>query len=223
MKADFKNSPILITGIERSGSSIIAKIIASCKVMVGCTTEMMENSAIKRLVDNYYTEDLFMPINGQKPQPNVNELNIPSGWNNTIQNILISGGYKTDIPWMYKSARIAQIYPVWQYAFPNAKYIIVRRKTSDIIHSCLKTGFMTAYQDKDGWLDWIHHQERLFVGMIEAGLNCKQVWPERMVYGDYSQVYEMLEWLGLEWNDGIVNLVTPLLKNSTQKIKEGIR
>lgn len=217
MKADLKNSPILITGIERSGSTIIAKIIASCKVMTGATTEMMENTAIKKAVDNYYIEDLFMPVNGQKPLPNLADLHIPFGWGGMIENILIDQGYKGENPWMYKSHRIAQIFPVWQYAFPNAKYIIVRRKTSDIIQSCLKTGFMTAYQDKEGWLEWVHQHEKLFVGMIEAGLNCKQIWPERMVYGDYSQVYEMIEWLGLEWNDNIVSLVTPLLKNSSQK------
>ena len=224
MKADFKNNPILITGIERSGSSIIGKIISSCEVYTGQTTEMAENKALKKLVSSYYISVLKVPENGQIPLPKTNDLDIPITWTSLIEKILQKEGYTGDIPWMYKSSKVMQIWPVWNYSFPNAKYIIVRRRTPDIIQSCLKTGYMNAYDTSEGWLSWIHKQEKLFVEMIENGLNCKQIWPERMVNNDYSQVYEMLEWLGLSWNnEAIVDLVTPLLKNSTQKIKEGIR
>jgi hypothetical protein len=52
--------------------------------------------------------------------------------------------------------------------------------------------------------------------MIETGLNCKVIWPERMVDGDYSQIIEMLKWLGLEWNDSIIPTTKKLLWNSPQ-------
>lgn len=208
-------NPILITGIERSGSSIVARIIASCGTFTGKVTEMQENKGIRNLIGSYFEDNFGISEKQQTPFPPIGQLPIPSGVGKLIENLVALEGKKEDQKWMYKSHRIAQIYPIWQYAFPNAKYIIVRRRTTDIIQSCLKTGFMTAYDTQEGWLGWIHEQEKLFVGMIEAGLNCKQIWPERMVYGDYSQVYEMLEWLGLEWNDNIVGLVTPLLKNSS--------
>ena len=53
--------------------------------------------------------------------------------------------------------------------------------------------------------------------MIETGLNCKMIWPERMVNGDYAQIFEMLDWLGLKWNDSIVPTIDPLLNKSKQK------
>ena len=65
--------------------------------------------------------------------------------------------------------------------------------------------------EQKGWLWWIHEHERLFVDMIESGLNCKVVWPERMIRGDYHQVYEMLDWLGLPWDKKIVTSIGPLL------------
>ena len=213
-------SPILITGIERSGSSIIAKIIEGCGSFAGDVTEMSENRGIKKLVDTYYSEQLHLPVSGQKPLPITEQLNIPVAWDKNIEEILQKDGYfgeTAKMPWMYKSSRISQIWPIWNYSYPNAKWIIVRRRTGDIVQSCLKTGFMNAYSDQEGWLEWVHLHQDYFVDMINAGLNCKVVWPERMAYGDYQQIYEMLEWLGLPWNDDIIYLCGSLLKNSTQK------
>lgn len=215
-----KHNPILITGIERSGSTIIAKILAQCGVFVGTATAMGENYAIKVLVNNYYSNTLGIPMTGQNPLPNMKELPIPVNWEHVINNILQEGGCKKDIPWIYKSSRIAQIWPVWNSTYPEAKWIIVRRKTTDIIHSCLQTGFMSAYSDYDGWLGWIKEHELLFQSMIQSGLNYKEVWPERMVNGDFSQIQEVIQWLGLEWNNEIPDIVKVLLKNSPQKRKE---
>jgi hypothetical protein len=93
----------------------------------------------------------------------------------------------------------------------------------------MKTMYMTAFKDaavlksigaqtpQDGWLWWVRTHEKFFVEMIEAGLNCKIIWPERMVTGDYSQIHEMLEWLGLRWDDFIVKTIDPLLYKSKKK------
>ena len=52
--------------------------------------------------------------------------------------------------------------------------------------------------------------------MIEAGLNCRIIWPERMVTGDYQQIYETIEWLGLRWNNAIPSIIDPLLNKSRE-------
>lgn len=167
-----------------------------------------------------YYRSIHCDIRGQHPLPNTNEMIFSSDWGRDIANILSQDGYTGNKYWMYKESRICQVWPIWNNAFPNAKYIIVRRRTGDIIESCLKTGYMTAYKDRDGWLNWVHQHEKLFVGMIESGLNCKIVWPERMANGDYEQIHEMIDWLGLKWNDKIIGVVEALLLNSKQKIKE---
>jgi hypothetical protein len=220
MNTDRLNTPVFVTGIERSGSSIIAKIISLCGAFTGEVSHMQENLLIKQLVTNYY-KSVHSDSKGQFPLPDTNELLIPSDWKIKVLDILKAEQYRLSELWMYKESRICQIWPIWNYAFPDAKWIIVRRRTGDIIESCLKTGYMTAYNDKEGWLTWVHQHEKLFVEMIEIGLNCKVVWPERMVSGDYKQMYEMIDWLGLDWNDKIVSLVEPMLYNSRQKVKEG--
>jgi hypothetical protein len=125
-------------------------------------------------------------------------------------------GYKRGA-WMYKDSKIGLIWPVWNLAFPNAKWIIVRRRTGDVIQSCLKTGYMTAYENETGWLDWVHAYEKKFVEMIEAGVNCKQIWPERMIMGDFKQLYETIDWLGLTWRKEALDFIDPLLWNKHQK------
>jgi hypothetical protein len=222
-KPEKQNSPIFVTGVERSGNSIVARIISSCGAYTGRASEMMENDQLRHLVSSYY-ELLGVDKKGQYPLPNIKKLTILTDWDKMVyarlglEMIKI----KPNQSWMFKSSKIGQTWPLWNNAFPTAKWIIVRRKPVDIINSCLRTGYMTAYQDREGWLEWIHIHEKLFVGMIEAGLNCKQVWPERMVTGDYRQMIEMVEWLGLTWNDSIPLIIDPLLWKSKQQEKKGV-
>lgn len=220
---DKQNSPIFVTGVERSGSTLIARIISMCGAFTGETTEMWENKKVKVFLNWFYQSNGIDP-RGQFPLPTIEEMMIPNKWGHRINDLLREDGYTKDKYWMYKSSRLCQTFPLWNYAYPNAKWIIVRRRTGDIVHSCLRTGFMTAFvseenrskigveTEQDGWLWWIHEHEKLFVQMIEQGLNCKIVWPERMVTADYEQMYEMIEWLGLKWNDNIPSVIAPLLK-----------
>jgi len=221
------DSPIFVTGIERSGSSIIARILQMCGAYTGRTSEMMENDQVKNLVDKYYS-DLHVDKNGRYPLPDTKELLIPVNW---AKEVKLRIQLYSDVTWLYKSSRIAQVWPVWSCAFPNAKYVIVRRRTGDIISSCMKTAYMDTFKlkvnqkavgadsENDGWLWWVHQHEKLFIEMIESGLNCKVIWPERMVYGDYCQIHELLKWVGLSWNSNVVALAESLLQNSPQRKK----
>ena len=147
-----------------------------------------------------------------------------------MESQLLVEGYISGC-WMYKSSRASLIWQIWHNAFPDAKWVIVRRRTADVIQSCIKTGYMKAFKDEnnlklvqaitesEGWLWMVHKYEEKFVEMITEGLNCKVVWPERMVTGDYKQIYETIEWLGLDWKSDALNFVDPLLWGSRQKQK----
>ena len=120
-------------------------------------------------------------------------------------------------------------WPVWHYAFPKSKWVIVRRRTGDIVNSCLKTGFMRAFSnrnfqkavgvdnERDGWIWWVQQHLTRFREMIDEGLNVKIVWPERMVDGDFSQMMELMDWLGLKWNPEVLTFIDNKLWKSRQK------
>ena len=225
-----EQNPILITGCPRSGTSIIGSVINISGAFGGEMSKrsMCTNDRVREEVVVPYFKNMEVDPSGQYPLPETSDLFIPAHWKQEVQQIMIDEGYQGG-KWMYKDSRSALSWPVWNYAFPNAKWIIVRRRTGDIIQSCLKTGYMQAFAsrekldainvstEQEGWLWWVRQYEERFVEMIQAGLNCKVVWPERMIHGNYQQLYETLEWVGLRWNDSIVKKIDPLLWSSRKK------
>ncbi len=213
--------PILVTGAERSGSTFIARILNMCDVWSGNCNKMYENREIFSLYPMRYKKGLF---------PDTRSLNIPFGWNYKIYDIIKKQGW-TRGHWFLKHSKLAQYWPVWHYTFPDAKWVVVRRKTSDVVESCIKTGFMQTFKKKEnldllgmtsedeGWLWWIHQYEKKFVEMIETGVNVKVIWPDRMADGDFQQVQEMVHWLGLEWNENIPDVIMPLISKNKKQIK----
>ena len=228
---------ILITGCARSGTSMVAGVVDMCGAFGGDMSGpnksnkkgMFENYYIRNQLVKPYLTDMKADAMGQYPLPDIAKLNIPMNWRDRVEQIMKEQGFK-DGPWFYKGAKMTLMWPVWHYAFPNAKWIIVRRRTGDIINSCLKTSFMRAFSkvqfrkaigvkdEKEGWKWWVRQHEQRFVEMLETGLNAKIVWPERMVMHDYQQMMETIEWLGLDWNDQVLSFISPKLWNSRKKI-----
>jgi len=219
------DSPILITGCTRSGNTVVAGMVELCKAFTGNNSKMRENLRVRDEIIHPYLNSLGVDLLGQYPLPDTNNLKPVVSLKEDIENIFIEEGYKKG-KWMLKDPKMGLIWPVWNEAFPNAKWIIVRRKTSDIISSCVKTGFMRAFKDvrnqikvgghgeKEAWLWWVHQHLQRFIEMIEAGLNCKVIWPERMVNGDYEQMKEIIEWMGLKWNPECIDFVNSKLWKS---------
>ena len=227
----------LITGCARSGTSMVAGVVNLCGAFGGDMSGpnknnskgMFENAYIRNNIVKPYLRKIGVDSMGQYPVPDTKDLNVPINWQEQIEGVIQKQGY-TKGPWFYKGAKMCLMWPVWHYAFPNAKWIIVRRRSGDIVNSCLKTGFMRAFSrketqrkvgansEKEGWLWWIRHHETQFVDMIQAGLNVKIVWPERMVTGDYQQMCETLEWLGLPWRSEVTDFIEPKLWKSRRKL-----
>lgn len=230
--------PILITGCARSGTSMVAGCIHLAGAFTGLTSGpnknnkkgMFENARIRNEIVKPYLRSIDCDPLGQYPLPNIDSLPIPNNWRWKVETVMEEDGYQGG-PWLYKGAKMCLMWPVWKYAFPNAKWIIVRRRTEDIINSCKRTSFMRAYAKKaiqniikvdnedEGWAFWIHEHEKRFQEMINAGLNCRMIWPETFVRGDYTQLVETIEWLGLKWNSEILNFIDPKLYKSRKKGK----
>ncbi len=219
-------SPILITGAERSGSTLIARILDMCDVFSGDCNNMFENKKIiyaHRGLGKRNNE--IFPSSGQAYNQNA--------WDLYVLKYFRNQGLLTQQQWMIKSSLLAQYVPVWHIAFPDAKWLIIRRRTGDIIHSCRMTGYMRLFKtnvnrklaggsntESEAWLWWVHQYEKRFIEMINNGMNHKIIWPDRMVDGDFEQIREMLQWLGLKWNDKIPEVILPLLEKS-RRIKHG--
>jgi len=123
-----KRSPLLIIGLPRSGTSMIAWIFVKHGFWFGnsCYTPSEERH---RKRGGYYENrevKYFMRSKCDKlpKEGGVNEYY--PGFEDDIQNLILSEGYKDDgSPWMVKFG--ASFYPPWAVAFPECTTIIARR------------------------------------------------------------------------------------------------
>jgi hypothetical protein len=229
--------PILITGAARSGTSLVAGTINLCGAFGGNMSGpnrnnakgMFENTNIRNTIVKPYLREIGVDALGQYPLPNINRVLKPiHGLADKVSNIMVQQGYQGG-PWMYKGAKLCLIWPLWHQAFPSAKWIIVRRSPEDIAASCVRTGFMRAFSrsnfrraihvnnEYEGWLWWAQQHEERFQTMKDAGLNIKEVWPDKMVSGEYKAIIETINWLGLNWNADALSFVDPRLWKNRSK------
>ena len=155
------------------------------------------------IVKPYLRDVLKVDPMGQNPLPDINDLPPIDNLRLRVENIMKWHGYKSG-PWFYKGAKMCLIFPLWMETFPDAKWLIVRRKDEDIINSCMKTGFMRAYKKPEGWQTWIDVHKKRFGQMKAMGMEVKEVWPTKFVEGDFGEIKEAIEWLGLEWKPHFV-------------------
>jgi len=216
--------PILITGAARSGTSMTAGIVNICGAFGGVMSGpnqnnqkgMFENSAIRQNIVKPYLKGIGCDPLGQKPLPSNRQMfeatqEQAARWKERVEAVMKAEGYKEG-PWFYKGAKSCLYWYLWHLAYPEAKWIVVRRDANDIARSCMRTSFMRAYRDVIGWLRWVEEHEKRFHQMHVAGLQIREVWPKKMIDGDFEEMKSAIEWLGLAWNENMIRaFVDPAL------------
>ena len=153
---------------------------------------------------------------GQHPLPDVDHLFQFDNLRQRMEAIFRADGY-TGGPWYWKGAKACLIWPVIHKAFPEAKWVIVRRKDQQIVESCLRTGFMRKHTTAEGWQGWVNAHKQRFAEM-KAATQVREVWPEKFFVGDFLEIKGVVDWLGLEWNgNAVVDFVSPALWNGGKK------
>jgi hypothetical protein len=227
------DEPILITGAARSGTSLVAGVLNICGAWCGVVRGpnrhnqkgMFENiEIIQKLIKPLLTKVGADPL-CQKPLPvtrqfEVLDENVFSLFRSSVIEIVKSQGYSSG-PWFIKEPKMTMVWYVWAKAFPMANWIIVRRNVEDIVTSCIKTSFMKAYSTRPGWMGWVVVHEKRFEEMHNARLKIHQVWPQRMIDGDFTEMQAIINNLNLNWDfERVVKFVAPSLWHKTKKTEE---
>lgn len=219
--------PIFITGCARSGTSLTAGVIERCGAWFGNTTGptkhnrkgQYENQAIRDGIVKPYLKKLGVDPLGQKPLPDIIDLVSYPKLRQDVLDVLNFQGY-IDGPWAYKGAKLCLIWPIWAAAFPNARWVIVRRDSEDIVRSCMRTSFMRAYKHEEGWRNWVKHHEARFSEMLDPVMrvDVREIWPTHMIRGNFEEAEKVVRGLGLKWDPiGVRKFIAPGLWNKGEK------
>jgi len=219
--------PIFIVGCPRSGAGIITEILNVLGAEVGEVNRAMEHIEIHNRVISPFLSFNKMDPNGQFPIPFFRPEWVTEKAISLFRHKI--GTYLMPYPFAYKDSRLLLIHPVIDMAFPGARWIIIRRDVEDIVQSCEKTGYMTAFADagireqigvateKEGWEWWHGKYEYMLNELKNAGVCYNEIWPTKLARKEYTEIKNVCEMLGLKWDIKQVRHLLKKLKEEKQQ------
>jgi len=185
---------IFVTGCARSGTSLITKILKAHGCNLGDPVNALnENTGVREGVLKPYLRSIGADHLGQRKLPDTNNLVPIDGLREKV--------LKHFPPWdpvAYKDAKLTLVWPVFSAAFPEAKWVVVRRDRERIVDSCLRTDFMFSYNERQPWMDWVLEHEARFSDMAYK-LDMIEVWTDAVVQ-EASNFAPVCTFLGLEFD-----------------------
>jgi hypothetical protein len=184
---------IFVTGCARSGTSLTTKLLKAHGCRLGEVNVLYENTGVRQNVLKPYLRSIGADPLGQKALPDTNMLKPVPGLRKQVAKFL-----NEPEPWAYKDAKLALVWPVWAEAFPEAKWVLVRRDKERIIDSCIRTDFMHSFKERHAWGVWVDEHLKRFAGMV-AALDLIEFWPDQVVHNAHTWE-PVCEFLGLPFN-----------------------
>lgn len=214
------SEPVIITGCARSGTSMIAGIVARCGFDFGKTCGptaanrkgQYENNSIRTMVTKPYLKSIGCDPMGQWPLPRSEDVREYSTLRAEVRKILRD--QRVDVEgarWAIKEAKACLVWQIWAKAFPEAKWVIVRRPDEDIVQSCLRTGFMRHFTNAEGWQKWIDVHKVRFAEILSA-CDAVEVWSDRVISSSEIEINKLTAFIGGHPNsDSIAKFISPEL------------
>ena len=212
------DSPVLITGLPRSGTSMVAGILGECGLWLGKTVVGGKENA-KGFFENILLREKaqkailsaagFDPLGVRKLPPPIWHPAIPD-FRSGISRLLAQQGYDGTRPWGFKDAKMTLTWSIWREHFARATWIIVRRPSKDVIASCLRTGFMNQHSsDPAYWRVFVKAYQDRLLELARAAPSHFEVDSSVIVGGEFGSIRQAATAAGLEWNeDSVRNFVS---------------
>lgn len=207
--------PIIITEIPRSGASIIAAVLGNCGVWLGDSHGTSPSKRLSSLLARPMLRGLGcdpVALGTYPPTLACNAVAASTSalWRRAVCKIMERDAEGIGRPWAYLGADATPLWPVWRSAFPDARWIIVRRSQRSIIASCRRTGDVGVGKSDDDLFRWIGNFEMSF-SEIMAVTNSREIWPSRALAGELGEVLLLLDWLGVAYDPTAVSdLLAPM-------------
>jgi hypothetical protein len=200
-------SPILVTGLPRSGTSMVAGLLHACGAWVGSTLAGDEQNPRGYFEHAFIREKVVKSILARLGHDPLGVRSIPAldlslrveALSELVGQIIRADGYGEG-PWLYKDAKLSLIWPAFADAFPDAQWVLVQRDPEQVIQSCLRTPFMAQHSsDPAFWENFVDRYTKYLEALSETGRNVHTISSEDILNGSYGQLQHIMELCGLEF------------------------
>jgi hypothetical protein len=220
-KEIYIDKPIFVLGLARSGTSMVAGALEICGAWLGQTVPggskenpkgFFENIMLREHVNKRILLGLGCDPLGVQGLPDLDRLPAIPNLSQAVKQIIRAEGYDGSRRWLFKDAKLSLLWPIYKAAFPNAQWIVVRRDTEEIIHSCLRTFFMVQHsRDPLFWKRWADEYLSRLQKLKESGIWWRDIWPHDLVRGNLGALRQIAQELELDWDEPRVrNFIEPV-------------
>lgn len=214
--------PVLITGIPRSGTSMIASCLQAAGLWMGPTIGatadnprgFYENREIREKILKPNLKAVGADPLGVHRLPDLTRLAPDPKLRERVLGVFAQQGHDGRRRWGYKEPKLALVWPLWLEAFPDATWVIVERDIEAVVNSCLSTGFMSRHSHSaEFWRSFAsRYQERLDI-LADTAPNVVRVSSDEVIAGNSNGLRALAERLGLIWSKSCDRQILPALFN----------
>lgn len=218
--------PVIITGTPRSGIWLVAGAFDAAGGFGGLIDAAgeRENTAIRDRLEQPFLEGLGCEPRGLGQLPHSEKIlalvpEMREQWRSLVNDIFTKQDYHDHAERFIASQVSCLLWPLWHAAFPQAKWIVVRRTDVKIIAACQSTGFLKPHRrPSDTCHRFLTEKElvRLIEGyklrfeeMQKAKLDVTEFWPKDIYEGKQGTLQAILESNGLSWSPVVAEFVRP--------------
>ena len=213
------DAPILVTGLPRSGTSLVMGLLAACGLWLG----RIPPGAAENI--HGYFENIILRENVQKEilrRGRFDPLGVrilpPPNWlpgipefRALIAAALAIQDYDGARPWGFKEPKMSLMWRLWDRHFPAARWVIVRRPPEQVIDSCMRARFMRHHSsDRAFWQRFVEDY-LLRLGELEDSVGwCRVVESAEIVAGRFQPLETLVGEFNLTWrSDAVHSFVAP--------------
>ena len=202
------NKHVVIIGLTRSGTSMVAGLFAHHGVFSGTCKEADSRNA-KGFFEHVGFTNIVLELYGRGKVSRGEPLNPHPGFRRRMLTSLEEDGYEKG-PWMIKHAPV--YYKTWYDFEPS--FVLVRRDTASISGSAEELGWKSGRAH-------IAEGQRLLNNLAEE-LKAPQVMSNELIEGNYASIRLAFEHCGLDFDEKIATeFIEPgLWKHSVKSLEE---
>lgn len=200
-----RDQPIIIIGLPRSGTSMVAGLFARHGVFTGNCKEADERNR-KGFFEHVGFTSLVLELYGKGIVSKGIPVNPHPGLKRRLLEMIDKEGYEFG-PWLIKHAPV--YYPIWGDFEP--KFIFVRRDTESITRSAEGVGWRTTHiaGGQELLSAWAHKHK------------APQVLSNELIRGNYISIQKAFEYCGLTFDEHIAaDFIEPALWKHSQSLEE---